>query len=276
MTLPTPRRRTSIAGELYRLETQQDIEGILVWDGARPFRPGDIAYCLSELGNLRAYRYCLVRAEPGGRLQLLPGTEFGAEAIGRPLGFNPDEQTRKAFEAGEAIRTGLWESVSMQDRASLLLTMVDPGAVIRFNEKGEAANAPRFALVLATTGGPDPTLKLAEKGATGRIVRRKLQVRELENVKVLPVVEDVETSGSHVQTEALFEVEPGTILRFKPMTLRGRLGVEYTSGPFGMVERITSPRITGEPMVHLALGRGGELAKAMVPLYALKNVATLN
>lgn len=276
MTLPAIRRRTSVVGELYRLETAQDLEGILVWDGARPFRLGDLAYCLSELGTLRAYRYCLVRAEPGGRLQLLPGMEFGAEAIGEPLGFNPDERTRKAFEAGEAIRTDLWETLPTRDRAGLLLTMVDPGAVIRFNEKGEAANAARFALVLATTAGPDPTLKLAEKGSAGRIVRRKLNVCELENVTVLPVVEDLEASGRPVHIENLSEVAPGTILRFKPMTLRGRLGVEFTTSPFGMVERITSPRITGEPMVHLALGRGGELAKAMVPLYALKNVATLN
>jgi len=276
MTLPALRRRPSLAGELYRLETPQDLDGILVWEGARPFRLGDIAYCLSELGTLRAYRYCLVRAEPDGRLQLLPGMEFGAEAIGEPLGFNPDEKTRKAFEAGEAVQTNLWENLPTHDRAGLLLTMADPGAVIRFTEKGEAANAPRFALVLATTGGSDPTLKLAEKGTAGRIVRRKLHVCELENVEVLPVAEDPETSGRHLQTEDLSDVAPGTILRFTPMTLRGRLGIEYTTNPFGMVERITSPRITGEPMVHLALGRGGELAKAMVPLYALKNVATLN
>jgi hypothetical protein len=269
--------QTAAAGELYIIETQSDLDCILLWEGDRPFQKGDVVYCYGEIGRSGAFRYSLVRVSHDGLIRVIPGTEFGADPLGRPLGWPADVDARKAFEEGNPAAVDIRKQVAHamnaldEEARASRLAHVEPGAVLMFKE---ADGSQRLAMVLGNTRGANPVLTLSARGDDGKLVRRKVTACALAHATILsdPGMDTIERGLLHVAGH----YPRGTILRFKPLTLRGPLGTEWSTSCYGMVDKVTGLRTSAETMVHLKVqGQFGPLEKVAYPLRLFQEVAVI-
>ena len=151
------------------------------------------------------------------------------------------------------------------------LAHVEPGAVLML-KKDDGSQC--LAMVLGNTRGANPVLTLSARGDDGKLARRKVAASALAHVTILsdPGLDTMERGLLHV----VGYYPRGTILRFKPLTLRGPLGTEWSTGCYGMVEKVTGLRTSAETMVHLKVqGQFGALEKVAYPLRLFQEVAVL-
>lgn len=253
-------------GKLYRFDTQDQVQGVLLYEGPRPLSVGDILYCERKVGNA-GFQCSLVKPCAGSQIRRVLNCRFAVDFIMREVGeLSPDGQ--EEFMKGDAVffDTSALPPVAMTPEARL--RCVEPGAVIELaHEEGKPV---RYAFVLNKTGIRNPRLSLAATADDGSMTRFSLTVSELEGATVF-----ADASVDRFEEGRLFLLEalqPGTILRFaEPPAMKVMGDHEEKAGQYVLLERTTGRRKPEGPTFHLRVrSPRGDLTKLLANRWFLE------
>lgn len=258
MTYLQPRPMNLAVGKLYCFDTQAEVDDVLCYEGPRPLKVGDLAYCEHKIGNV-GYQLSLVKRSANGEIRRVSGSQFAVDGSLREVGelsddvrFDYEKGLAVAFDAGRPSQAATGDPKEQLKR-------VEPGDVIELAEEGKAT---RYAFVLNNSGSlANPRLRLAARGEDGRLERFSRILAELTGATVF-----ADASTDRFQEGPLYVLDtlrPGTVLRFKdPLEMVVFGDVTAKGGQYALLERVTGRGNRDGARFHLLLrAPNGDLVK---------------
>jgi hypothetical protein len=260
MTYPQPRTMNLAVGRVYRFDTQSEVDDVLCYEGPRPLRVGDLAYCERKIGNV-GFQLSLVKRSANGQIRRVPRSQFAVDGGLREIGkLAPGDSLD--YENGKSVTFSVQlPTLAEAEDPTVRLREVEPGDVLQLAEEGRSL---RYAFVLKNPGGPNPRLRLATRSDDGQLQRLSSTIAELQSATVF-----ADASIDQFQEGPLYILEtlrPGTILHFKDPLKMPLFGNEVADGgQFALLERTTHHRSKAGVRFHLLVkAPNGELVKKFV------------